>query len=127
MSLEVRTSGTNTIINGITANYIKTGESSLYMEDSFTLTCSKLNRIYTGSLYAFVNSLQANKTVCLEYDYNPLHSDNDPRFCLKQQFLFKFEFKKTVSYFDILCRFVNDTDVSDRVSITLHKLCKYVF
>ena len=124
MSLEVRTSGSNSIVTGTTNNYLKIGENMPFEEESLIITCSKLNRIYTGSLYAFVNDEPANKTVCLEYDYSPMHADDDPRFCLKQQFIFKFELSKTIDHFDVLCRFVDTADLTDRVSLTLYKLCK---
>ena len=121
LSLEVRTTSSSSIINGITNSYIKLDNK----DEELTITCSKVSRILTGTLYSFVNTESAKKANCLEYDYNPLHSDDDPRFCLKQQFTFKIESSSANSYYEVLCRFVETADYLDRVSLTLYKLCKF--
>ncbi len=63
LSVEVRTSSSNTIINGFSSNYIKLDNQK---DELLTITCSKVNRILTGTLFAFVNTITAIRTNCLE-------------------------------------------------------------
>jgi hypothetical protein len=67
LSVEVRTASSNTIINGFSNNYIKLDN---HQDELLTITCSKVNRILTGTLFAFVNSNTAIRTSCLELAFS---------------------------------------------------------
>jgi hypothetical protein len=119
LSIEVRSTSASTIINGLSNSYIKFNAK----DEILTITCSKISRVLTGTLFAFVNTNSATKKNCLEFDSTKNQTENqDSRFCLKQQFTYRLDLNSSSSYFEILCRFVETADRLNSVSLVLFKL-----
>jgi hypothetical protein len=122
LSIEVRSTSASTIINGLSNSYIKFNAK----DEILTITCSKISRVLTGTLFAFVNTNSATKTNCLEFDSTKNKTENqDSRFCLKQQFTYRLDLNSGTSYFEILCRFLETADRLNSVSLVLFKLSNY--
>jgi hypothetical protein len=122
LSIEVRSTSASTIINGLSNSYIKFNAK----DEILTITCSKISRVLTGTLFAFVNTNSATKTNCLEFDSTKNKTENqDSRFCLKQQFTYRLDLNSGSSYFEILCRFLETADRLNSVSLVLFKLSNY--
>ncbi len=115
VSLEIQAVNNSSLISkGLNRNYVK-----LERNEEISIICRKENGVKAGRLNAFVNTNTAVSYRCLKFE--PLH-EFDFIYCLQQEFRYTLE-EHGYSFYDVICRLVDESHLASNTGVILHRLC----